>query len=321
MPTVSVVIPLKDERDNVGPLVADLRLALEPLGDWEAIFVDDGSTDGTWDALRELADAEPRLRLVRLRRNFGQSAAMQAGVDAAAGDIIVTMDGDRQNDPADIPALVAALDGWDIALGRRAARKDGFLLRRLPSDAANWLIRKVTGVPFRDFGCSLRAMTRDAALSFRLYGEMHRFATVLAFQQGARLTQIPVRHHPRTAGKSKYTLSRTVRVLLDLMTVSFLHAYITRPMHCFGTLGLGSLVLGGVSLSATVGMKLIGGADMTGNPLLLLSALFAIAGVQLLSLGLLGEVLSRAYFEGQGRPGYAVRETYRTAESERRGAA
>ena len=185
------------------------------------------------------------MKVVRLRRNFGQSAAMQAGIDRAAGDVIVTMDGDLQNDPADIPVLLAKLDeGYDVVLGERHNRQDKFLLRKLPSLAANWLIRKVTRVPIRDFGCTLRAMRREVAEGMPLYGEMHRFITAFAVQQGARVVQVPVRHHPRTAGKTKYNLTRTVRVLLDLMTVKFLPSYLTRPMHLFGSLGLGLMALG-----------------------------------------------------------------------------
>lgn len=309
MSLLSVVIPVKDERGNVCPLVERLREALRDGPPWEAVFVDDGSTDGTHLELARAAAEDSRVRVVRLRRNFGQSAAMQAGFDHAAGDVIVTMDGDLQNDPADIPAMLAKLDeGYDVVLGERRNRRDKLLLRKLPSRAANWLIRKVTRVPFRDFGCTLRAMRREVAEGMSLYGEMHRFITAFAVQQGARVAQVPVRHHPRTAGASKYNLTRTVRVLLDLATVKFLASYQTRPMHLFGSLGLGLMALGLLSVAATVAMK-FAGTDMTGNPLLLLSALLVLVGVQFVSLGLMGEVLARIYFESQGKPPYVVRET------------
>jgi glycosyltransferase involved in cell wall biosynthesis len=309
MHLLSVVIPVKDERDNLHPLAERLRDALCGGPVWEVVFVDDGSTDDTFAVLADLAAADPRVKAVRLRRNFGQSAAMQAGFDAAAGDVIVTMDGDLQNDPADIPLLLARLtDGYDAVFGQRAKRQDKLLLRKVPSWCANYLIRKVLGVPFRDFGCTLRAVRRDFVDGLSLYGEMHRFLTALIIQQGAKATQVPVRHRPRTAGKSKYTLSRTVRVVLDLMTVKFLASYQTRPMHLFGTAGLLFLLGGLVSLAASVVMKYTTGPGMTANPLFLLGVMVELIGVQFLSLGLIGEVMARIYFESQGKPPYVVRE-------------
>jgi glycosyltransferase involved in cell wall biosynthesis len=310
MRLLSVVIPVKDERANVRPLVQWLRDALTPACEWEAVFVDDGSTDGTPTEVAHLAAVDARIKLVRLRRNFGQSAALQAGFDHASGDVIATMDGDLQNDPADLPRMLAKLDdGFDVILGERAARKDKFLLRKLPSRCANWLIRRTLGVKFRDFGCTLRVMRREIVDGVQLYGEMHRFLTALAVQQGAAVCQVPVKHHPRTAGVSKYGLGRTVRVVLDLLTVKFLASYQTRPMHLFGGVGLVLMLGGFVSLAATVLMKWTGGQWMTGNPLLLLSVLLELMGVQFLSLGLVGEVLTRVYFERQGRRPYLVRET------------
>jgi len=300
---------VKDEHDNVGPLAEDLRGALRGLP-WEAIFVDDGSRDGTPEKLAALAAADSRIKVVRLRRCFGQSAATQAGFDAARGDVIATIDGDRQNDPADIPVLLAKLeDGYDAVLGLRAHRRDKFLLRKLPSWCANWLIRKVLHVPFKDFGCTLRVLRRDLVDDLHLYGEMHRFITALVLQQGAKVTQVPVRHHPRIAGKSKYNLSRIVRVMLDLMTVKFLASYQTRPMHLFGSIGLLFLLLGGVSLLASVVMKYTTGPGMTANPLFLLGVMVELIGVQFLSLGLMGEVMARIYFESQGKPPYAIKDT------------
>jgi glycosyltransferase involved in cell wall biosynthesis len=320
---LSVIIPIKDERDNLRPLHSRLHQALEPLGQsYEIILVDDGSNDGSFAVLGELAAADPHVKVVRLRRNFGQTAALQAGIDWSTGAVLVTMDGDLQNDPADIPALLAKLDeGYDAVLGLRANRQDSLLVRTLPSLAANWLIRKVTGVEIRDMGCTLRALRRDLAEALPLYGEMHRFVPVLAQQYGGRLAQIPVRHHPRTAGKTKYNLTRTVRVLLDLITLKFLHGYLTRPMHVMGTAGLASMGLGAVSLLATVWMKRHGGPFMTGNPLLYFSVMFELMGVQFLSMGLLGELLTRTYFESQGKRSYAVRDTLNLAEPARRRAA
>lgn len=309
MNLLSVVIPLKDERDNVRPMVERLREALRGVARWEVIFVDDGSRDGTFEALADLSAVDSRVKVVRLRRNFGQAAATQAGFDAAGGDVIVTMDGDVQNDPADIPMMLAKLEeGYDAVLGLRENRQDKFLLRKLPSWCANWLIRKVLGVPFKDFGCALRVVRREFIDGLSLYGEMHRFITALLIQQGAKVAQVPVRHHPRTAGQSKYNLTRTIRVVLDLMTVKFLASYQARPMHLFGGIGFAFLGLGLVSLIASVVMKYTSGPGMTANPLFLIGVMVELIGVQFLSLGLIGEVMARIYFESQGKPPYVVRD-------------
>ena len=323
MTNLSVVIPIKDERDNLAPLHDRVRAALEPLGVlYEVVFVDDGSIDGSFTVLEGLAARDRRVKVVRLRRNFGQTAALQAGIDHSSGAVLVTMDGDLQNDPADIPALLAKLaEGYDAVLGLRAKRHDHFLIRKLPSWMANWLIRKVTGVQIKDMGCTLRVMRRDLAEALPLYGEMHRYIPVLAQQHGARLAQIPVRHHPRTAGKTKYNLTRTVRVLLDLITIKFLHSYMTRPMHVMGSAGLVSMGLGGLSLLLTIFMKWHSGIWMTGNPFLLLSALLELVGVQFISMGLIGELLTRTYFESQGKSAYTIRSTLNVEEVERRKAA
>jgi glycosyltransferase involved in cell wall biosynthesis len=307
---LSVVIPIKDERDNLAPLHERLRQALEPLGlTYEVVFVDDGSSDGSFAVLERLA-ADPRVKVVRLRRNFGQTAALRAGIDWSQGAVLVTLDGDLQNDPADIPALLAKLnEGYDAVLGLRARRRDHLLVRKVPSLLGNWLIRRVTGVQIRDMGCTLRALRRDLAESLPLYGEMHRFIPVLAQQYGARLAQIPVRHHARSAGRTKYGLTRTVRVVLDLITIKFLHGYLTRPMHMLGLGGLVAMGLGVVSLLATIWMKSHYGTFMTGNPLLLLSVMLELVGVQFICMGLLGEVLTRTYFESQGKTAYTVRST------------
>jgi hypothetical protein len=322
MQTLSVVIPIKDEGANLRPLHDRLRRALDPLceansqparlRDYELLFVDDGSRDDSFALLQELAAADPRVKVIRLRRNFGQTPALRAGIDWSQGDILVTMDGDLQNDPADIPLLLDKLaEGHDAVFGLRANRQDRLLIRKLPSFAANWLIRRVTGVQIRDMGCTLRAMRRDLAEALPLYGEMHRFVPVLAQMHGASIVQIPVRHHARVAGKTKYGLTRTVRVLLDLITIKFLHSYLTRPMHVLGTAGLASMGLGLVSLLATMAMKYLLDPPvfMTGNPLLLLSVMLELVGVQFISMGLLGEVLTRTYFESQGKSAYTVRAT------------
>jgi glycosyltransferase involved in cell wall biosynthesis len=320
---LSIVIPIKDERDNLKPLHERLRQALIPLGrSYEVLFVDDGSVDGSYQVLEELAALDPHVKVLRLRRNFGQSAALQAGIDSSAGQILVTLDGDLQNDPADIPRLLDKLtDGYDAALGLRQNRQDHLFIRKIPSLLGNWLIRKVTGVRLKDMGCTLRAMRRELVETIPLYGEMHRFVPVLMQQSGGRLVQIPVRHHPRTAGKTKYNLTRTFRVILDLITVKFLHSYLTRPMHVMGLAGLLSMALGVVSLLATIWMKSAHGTFMTGNPLLLLSVFLELIGVQLISMGLIGELLTRTYFESQGKKAYAIRSTLNLEQRETRQAA
>ena len=320
---LSVIIPIKDERDNLEPLHDRLSACLQPLGlSYELIVVDDGSTDGSFELLQELASDDPRLKVVRLRRNFGQTAALRAGIDWSSGEVLVTMDGDLQNDPADIPRLLDVLNqGYDAVLGLRANRQDNFIIRKLPSWIANWLIRKVTGVKVRDMGCTLRAMRRDLAEALPLYGEMHRFVPVLAQHCGGRLCQVPVRHHPRTAGKTKYNLTRTVRVLLDLITVKFLHSYLTRPMHVMGLAGLVSMGLGVLSLLVTLWMRWQFDEHMNRNPLLLLSVMLELVGVQLISMGLLGEILTRTYFESQGKTAYTVQSTLNLEEPARRRAA
>ena len=325
MTRLSVVIPVKDERDNLRPLherltavLAPLLQAGGPLRDYEVLFVDDGSGDGSAAVLDELAAADPRVKVVALRRNFGQTPALQAGIDFSAGDVLVTMDGDLQNDPADIPLLLAKLaEGYDAVFGLRQKRQDRLLVRKVPSLLGNWLIRRVTGVRIKDMGCTLRAMRRDLAESLPLYGEMHRFVPVLAQMHGARVAQLAVRHHPRVAGQTKYNLSRTVRVFLDLITIQFLHSYVTRPMHVLGTLGLLSMAGGVLSLLATVWMKYFHTPSvwMTGNPLLLLSVMLEMVGVQFISMGLLGEVLARTYFESQGKSAYTVRATLNLEEA------
>jgi glycosyltransferase involved in cell wall biosynthesis len=333
MQTLSVVIPIKDERDNLRPLYDHLCRALDPLvgssrpsglDDYELLLVDDGSTDGSFEVLQELAGRDRRVKVVALRRNFGQTPALRAGIDNASGDVLATMDGDLQNDPADIPMMLEKLaEGYDAVFGLRKKRQDKLFLRKLPSLAGNWLIRKVTGVAIKDMGCTLRVMRRDLAEALPLYGELHRFVPVLAKMHGARVAQVDVNHRPRVAGVTKYTLSRSVRVLLDLITVKFLHSYVTRPMHALGVPGLAAMGLGVLSLLATIWMK-YGSSNpmfMTGNPLLLLSVMLELVGVQFISMGLLGELLARTYFESQGKTAYTVRATLNLAPDDERRAA
>ena len=328
-----MVIPIKDERDNLRRLHDALSKALDPLlgivgptglSDYEVILIDDGSVDDSFAVLQELARADRRMKVVSLRRNYGQTPALRAGIDWSTGDVIVTMDGDMQNDPSDIPMLLEKLaEGHDAVFGLRAKRQDKLFIRKLPSLAGNWLIRKVTGVAIKDMGCTLRAMRRELAESLPLYGEMHRFVPVLARMQGARVAQVPVDHHPRIAGVTKYTLSRSVRVLLDLITVKFLHSYVTRPMHALGLPGLVAMAMGILCLLATVWMKY--GASqplfITGNPLLHLGIMLEMVGVQFISMGLLGELMARTYFESQGKSAYDVRATLNLDEGEQRRAA
>lgn len=328
MQTLSIVVPIKDEADNLRPLHLALCQALDPLlavtgptalRDYELVFVDDGSADGSFEVLRELAARDRRVKVIVLRRNFGQTPALSAGIDCSRGDVIATMDGDLQNDPADLPMMLARLaEGYDAVFGLRAKRQDKLFVRKLPSLAGNWLIRKVTGVTVKDMGCTLRVLRRDLAEALPLYGELHRFVPVLAKMHGAKVAQVDVNHRPRVAGVTKYTLSRTVRVLLDLITVKFLHSYVTRPMHALGVPGLGAMGLALLSLLATVWMK-YGASDpvfMTGNPLLLLSVMLTLVGVQFISMGLLGELLARTYFESQGKRAYTVRVMLNVEEKE-----
>lgn len=309
---MSIVIPIKDERENIRRLHERLLGALQ-FRSWsfEIVLVDDGSVDGSHAEMETLAAEDARVKVVRLRRNFGQSAAMQAGIDHAAGDVIITMDGDLQNDPADIPMLVDTLSNgrYDAVFGLRAQRQDTFVNRTLPSSIGNWLIRKVTGVAVKDMGCTLRALRKDLAKSLSLYGEMHRFIPVLVQDAGAAFTQVPVQHHPRTAGKTKYSITRTVRVMLDLITIKFLQCYLTRPMHVMGFAGLISMLLGIGCLLATLIIKWADGTSMIRNPLLHLSVMLEMVGVQFISTGLLGELVTRTYFESQGKRAYTVRST------------
>ncbi len=309
-PDVSIVVPLYNEADNVLDLHRELTAALEGSGrSFELVLVDDGSTDGTRDRLLALEARDARVRPVLLRRNFGQTAAFSAGFDRSRGDVVVTSDGDLQNDPADIPALLARLDedDLDMVCGWRRRRVDP-LSKRVPSFFANRIISWTTGVRLHDYGCSLKAMRGDVARGIRLYGEMHRFIPAVASWMGVRLAEVPVNHRPRTRGRSKYGLGRTVRVLLDLFTVKFLHSYGTRPAHLFGLVGLALGALGTGVLGYLTVLKLFFGEPIGGRPLLLLGALLFLTGVILVSFGLMGELLVRTWHESQGKPIYVVQE-------------
>lgn len=309
--TVSVVVPIYNERENIPLLYRSLNAVLPALGRaYEIVFVNDGSADGSTGELEELAQVDPHVKLVEFRHNFGQTAAMSAGIQHASGDVIITMDGDLQNDPADIPLMLEKIDeGYDLVHGWRKQRQDAFLNRRLPSVCANWLISKVTGFPVRDLGCTLKAIRREIAVELPLYGEMHRFIPILAHWRGARCVEVVTRHHPRRFGQTKYGISRVVRVILDLITVKYLIQYLVSPMKLFGGIGLTCAAVGILSGTATVCMKLFQQTDMTGNPLLLLSVFSMMVSVQFLLLGMLGELGTRIYFEVQDKRPYAVRKT------------
>jgi len=308
-PEISVVIPVYNEVENVPDLHRELTRALEGLGrPYEIIVVDDGSQDGTLDRLLEIEAGDPRLRVLRLRRNFGQTAAFSAGFDHARGDVVVTSDGDLQNDPADIPMLVAKLDeGFDLVCGWRHHRQDT-LSRRLPSQLANRLISWATGVELHDYGCSLKAMRAEVVRGIKLYGEMHRFIPAVASWMGVSLAEVKVNHRPRTRGTSKYGLGRTLRVLLDLFTVKFLLNYGTRPAHLFGLMGLSSGGAGALILLYMAWLKLVQDEAIGGRPLLFLGGLLFLTGVILVNFGLMAELLVRTYHESQGKPIYVVKE-------------
>ncbi|WP_223924098.1 glycosyltransferase family 2 protein [Geobacter sp. AOG2] len=307
---LSIVVPIYNEEENVAALYASIRDALAGTSlDYETIFVDDGSSDASFRLLKEIADQDQRVKLLRFRRNFGQTAAMSAGFDAAKGDVIVPMDGDLQNDPADIPRLLDKLhEGYDVVSGWRKARKDTFITRKIPSLLANSLISTLTGVHLHDYGCTLKAYRREVLDGINLYGEMHRFVPALASQVGAKVAELPVNHRPRLYGKSKYGISRTLRVVLDLMTVKFLLAYSTKPIQLFGKWGIYTLLAGFLSGMTTLYMKFFEHMSMNRNPLLILTAFLLFMGVQFIVLGLLGELNARTYYESQGKPIYVIRD-------------
>jgi glycosyltransferase involved in cell wall biosynthesis len=308
---ISLVVPVMNEQDNIAPLYEEINRTLNELP-WpnEAVFVDDGSRDETWERLTQIAEADPRIKLVQFRRNYGQTAAMQAGIDHATGEIIVTLDGDLQNDPRDIPMMIAKIEeGYDLVHGWRKNRQDSLVDRKLPSRMANWIISKTTGFPIHDLGCTLKAIRREIAVELELYGEMHRFIPILAHARGAKCIEVETHHRARQFGQTKYGLSRTIRVVLDLLTVKYMLDYFASPMKLFGRFGFACFAVAMLSGLASAVMKLFAGVDLTGNPFSLLMILSTMVGVQFFSLGLLGEVMARIYFAAQPRRNYAVRKT------------
>ena len=312
-PRLSVIIPVYNEKDNLVKLHEQLTPELTAIGEpYEVVYVDDGSTDGSTHHLRQIADSDDRVIVVCFRRNFGQTCAMAAGIDHSVGEIIVFMDADLQNDPADIPRLLEELQkGYDIAGGWRKGRQDTWLFRRVPSFVANKLISWVTGVRLRDYGCTLKAYRREILENIQLYGEMHRFIPALAARVGATVSEIPVRHHPRKQGQSKYGLDRTFRVVLDLLTVKFLASFFGNPIYLFGGMGLTLLLLSLISGTGMLIQKLTQGVSFIQTPLLLLSALFVLLGFQSIFLGLLAEMVVRTYHESQRKPVYVVKEIFK----------
>ena len=308
---LSIVVPIHNEEPAILPLYDRLTRVLDRLQKpYEIIFVDDASTDRSFDLLANLVETDSRLKVMRLRRNFGQTAALAAGFDEAQGNIIISLDGDLQHDPEDIPALLGKLDeGFDIASGWRKNRVDNAITRKIPSRIANWLMAKASGVDLRDFGTTFKAYRAEILKDINLYGELHRFIPALASFYGARIAEVPIRNVPRAAGESHYGIGRTFRVMFDILTIKFLLSYFTRPMHFFGKLGLLGLLAGGAILAYLLVFKLLGGQIMVQHgPLMVAGGLLLLSGLLMFSTGLLGEILMRVYFESQGRRIYAVRE-------------
>ena len=314
-PKISAVVTVFNEEPNIKPLVEQLTAALEGL-EYEIIYVDDGSTDGT---LRELYSIDhPRLKVVELRKNYGQSSALMAGIEAAEGEFISTMDGDLQNDPADIPMMLemAENEDLDMVAGERANRQDGMVLRKLPSKIANYIIRNTSGVHLRDYGCALRVFRADLAKDLGIYGELHRFIPVLAYQEGARIKQIPVKHHARKYGTSKYGLGRTFKVISDLLLMLFFKRYMQKPMHLFGNTGV--LLFGiGLLINLYLGFLKILGQDIWGKPLLILGLMLVLAGIQFITIGIVVEIQMRTYFESQKKRPYKVRKIVKGGAEEK----
>jgi glycosyltransferase involved in cell wall biosynthesis len=308
MRELSVVITVMNEEDNIHPLVDAIDAALMGI-DYEVVFVDDGSTDSTRTRIKELVNT--RIMLVELRKNYGQSTAMTAGIDHSTGRYVALLDGDLQNDPTDIPFMLDLLkrEDWDVVAGNRKNRKDGVFFRKIPSKIANYVIRRWTKVYIKDYGCTLKIFKREIAEDLGLYGELHRFIPVLAAMQGARITQVDVKHHARKFGQSKYGLGRTFRVMSDLVTMVFFRRYIQKPMHLFGTIGFISLFLGIIINLYLLTLKILG-HDIWGKPLLILGLIFLLGGIQLITIGILAEINVRTYFESTDRKTYQVRKIY-----------
>lgn len=307
---LSVVVPFYEEEEAIDAFFDELLGVLDrlPLRS-EVIAVDDGSGDHTFDRLAAVRARDPRVKVIRFRRNFGQTAGLAAGFAHASGAVVVTMDGDLQNDPADIPRMLAKLDeGYDVVSGWRHDRQDDALTRVLPSRIANGIISSATNVQLHDYGCGIKAYRREITTSLKLYGEMHRFLPAIAGDLGARVAELPVNHRPRTLGRSKYGLSRTVRVVLDLMTVKFLSDFSTRPIQVFGLLGLLAAGLGGILMLILGFERIFLGMQLADRPIVLLAILLVVTGLQFITFGLLGEMLARTYHESQGKPIYVIRE-------------
>lgn len=308
MRELSVVITVMNERENIQPLLIALRNALQEI-DYEVVFVDDGSSDGT---IQEIIDHSwDRIRLIELRKNYGQSTAMNAGIEHANGKFIALLDGDLQNDPTDIPAMLEKLkaEKWDVVAGERKNRKDGMFLRKIPSQIANSIIRRSTGVYIRDFGCTLKIFRKEIAENLGLYGELHRFIPVLAALQGARITQVPVKHHARQFGESKYGINRTFKVISDLMLMVFFRKYLQKPIHLFGGIGFVLFSIG-VMVNIYLLILKIMGHDIWGKPMLIVGVIFLLGGIQLITIGILAEVVIRTYFESTNKTTYQVRHIY-----------
>ena len=312
---LSVVIPVMNEEENIPPLLEAVHNALINF-DYEIILVDDGSTDGTRKKILE--HANERVVLVELRKNYGQSTAMTAGIDHARGAYVAMLDGDLQNDPTDIPFMLELMkkEDWDVVAGNRKNRKDGMFLRKLPSKIANALIRRWTGVYIKDYGCTLKIFRKEIADDLEIYGELHRFIPVLAKLQGARITQVDVKHHPRKFGKSKYGINRTFKVLSDLVLMVFFRRYIQKPMHLFGTLGFISLGIGLLINLYLLVIKIMG-QDIWGKPILILGLIFLLGGIQLITIGILAEISVRTYFESQDKKTYKVRKVYQSEKKQK----
>jgi glycosyltransferase involved in cell wall biosynthesis len=318
---LSLIIPVYNEEENLPLLYGAIDHALTPLKDtWEVIFVDDGSRDGSFDVLRSLVEKDPEhVRVLSFRRNFGQTAAISAGIDHACGEIIVLLDADMQNDPADIPMLLAKLDeGYDLVSGWRKDRKDNRLTRTIPSNLANGLISWTTGVHLHDYGCTLKAYRRDVLEGVRLYGEMHRFIPVFAHAIGARITELPVHHHARKFGKTKYGLERTIKVLLDLFTVKFLLSYSNKPIYLFGGAGAALMAIGAAVLLYLFLRRTFFLIPAFSSPLLQVGVMFFIMGFQSILMGLIAELLARTYHESQQKPTYTIRNAINISETRNR---
>ena len=312
MPELSVVITVMNEEENIQPLLAVISSALDGI-DYEVILVDDGSTDATKKRILQFSDE--RTILVELRRNYGQSTAMTAGIDHSKGTYVALLDGDLQNDPTDIPSMLKLLkeEDWDVVAGNRANRKDGMLLRKIPSKIANALIRRMTGVYIKDYGCTLKIFKREIAEDLGLYGELHRFIPVLAKLQGANITQVDVKHHHRKFGKSKYGINRTFKVMSDLVLMVFMRKYMQKPMHLFGTLGFISVGIGIIINLYLLIIKIMG-QDIWGKPLMILGLILLLGGIQLITIGILAEVNVRTYYESQNKKTYQVRNVYQSRQ-------